>query len=124
MATPKLDAQAGKLNIVIEQGATFNPVLTYSDAVGDPIDLTGYDARMQIRLKKSDPDPPADELTVTNGGIVLGGAAGTITLIMTDTATAAITYKSAVYDLEIISGSGIVTRLVEGGVSVSKEPTR
>lgn len=123
MATPVLSAQAGKLNIVIEQGATFNPVLTYRDENAALIDLSGYTARMQIRLAKSDL-AFIHELTTENSGITLGGVAGTITLLITDTDTAAFTFTDAVYDLELISGGGIVTRLIEGTVTLSAEATK
>ena len=126
MAVAKLDAQAGKLNIVIEQGTTFNPVLTYTDNATPPvaIDLTGYTARMQIKLKKTDPSfITGGELTTENGGIVLGGVAGTITLLITDTVTAAFVFSNAVYDLELISSGSIVTRLLQGSATLSIETT-
>ena len=127
MAIAKLDAQAGKLNIVIEQGTTFNPVLTYTDnsVPAVPIDLSGYTARMQIRLKQTDPTfIVGGELTTGNGGITLGGAAGTIALLITDTVTTAFTFATAVYDLELIDGGGIVIRLITGTVTLSTETTR
>ncbi len=122
MATPKLDAQAGKLNIVIEQGTTFNPVLTYKDENDVAIDLTGYTARMQIRLKRTSASF-IHELT-SGAGITLGGVAGTIELLISDTDTAAFSFTSAVYDLELVSGGGIVTRLLEGSVTLKKEATK
>jgi hypothetical protein len=125
MATPKLEAQAGKLNIVIEQGATFNPVLTYTDSAEPPvpINLTGYTARMQIRLKRTS-SGFLHELTTENGGITLGGAAGTIILLITSGDTTAFTFTSAVYDLELIDGSAVVTRLLQGSVALSTEATK
>jgi hypothetical protein len=123
MATPKLQAQAGKLNMVIEQGTTFNPVFTYRDENQSLIDLSGYTARMQIRLKRTSPSF-IEELTTGNGKITLGGAAGTITLLLTDTETAAYTFTSAVYDLELIDGSSAVTRLLQGTVTLSTEVTQ
>ena len=122
MATPKLKAQAGKLNIVIEQGATFNPVLTYQDENASPIDLTGYTARMKIKNARTDTSA-LEELTTENGGITLGGAAGTIALLFTATATAAMTWTSGVYDLELVSSGGVVTRLLQGTATVSPEVT-
>jgi hypothetical protein len=123
MAIPKLEEQAGKLNMVIEQGTTFNPILTYTDENNVAIDLTGYTARMQIRLKRTSA-AFLHELTTEGVGIVLGGVAGTITLLITDTDTMAFTFKSAVYDLELISAGGIVTRLLRGSVSLSTEATK
>lgn len=127
MATAKLEAQAGKLNIVIEQGTTFNPVLTYTDnsTPAVPIDLSGYTARMQIRAQQADTAViVGGDLTTENGGITLGGAAGTIALLITDTITTAFTFSNAVYDLELIDGSGIVIRLLTGSVTLSTETTR
>ena len=125
MATAKLEAQAGKLNLVIEQGTTFNPILTYTDNEEPPvpIDLTGYTARMQIREKRTSPSF-IHELTTENGGITLGGALGTIVLLITSDDTTLFTFKSAVYDLELIAGSGIVTRLLQGSVTLSTEATK
>lgn len=122
MATPKLKAQAGKLNMVIEQGATFNPVLTYQDSTGTAIDLTSFTARMKIKDARTDV-AALEELTTENGGITLGGVAGTIALLFSAVDTAAMTWESGVYDLELISGSGIVTRLLQGVVTVSAEVT-
>jgi hypothetical protein len=43
---------------------------------------------------------------------------------MTASATGAIEEAIYVYDLEIVSGSGTVTRLLEGEVTVNPEVTR
>lgn len=88
-----------------------------------PINLTGYTARMQIREDITS-GTVLISLTTENGGITLGGVFGTITLLIMASVTAAIAWTTAVYDLEIISPSGIVTRLVEGRITVSPEVTR
>jgi hypothetical protein len=64
------------------------------------------------------------ELTTANSKITLGGAAGTITLNLTATETAAITQQSLAYDLELVSAGGEVTRLVEGQIVLTPEVTR
>ena len=43
---------AGKYSFAIEQGSTVDFEITYKDSNGDPIDLTDYQARMQIRPSK------------------------------------------------------------------------
>ena len=113
-----------KQNITIIQGATLDLLVTWR--TGDPatpVDLTGCTARMQIRSKVDSPDVLL-ELTTENGGITLGGAAGTVRRFVDATDTAAITWKSGVYDLEIEFPDGTVRRLISGGVSVSPEVTR
>lgn len=114
---------AGRHDFTIEKGATFSRVLTWKDENSTAYDLTGYTARMHIREERDD-TAKIVELTTENGGITLGGAAGTITLLITDTATSAITQNSGVYDLELVSSGGVVTRLLEGDISIINEVTR
>ncbi len=114
---------AGNYTITIEQGATLGLTLTWRDESNALINLTGYTARMQVR-EQLDSATPFITLTTENGGIALGGAAGTITLNITATATAAITQTSGVYDLELVSSGGVVTRLLEGLVIIKPEVTR
>ena len=40
---------AGIYNFIIEQGTTVNFRIDYRDSEGNPVDLTGYEGRMQIR---------------------------------------------------------------------------
>jgi hypothetical protein len=90
-----------------------------------PTDLTGYTARMHIRITRGSAVTVV-ELTTENGGITLSAADGGIHLLISDTATAAYDFDNAVYDLELIntSGNGDVTRVAEGTVKLHKEVTR
>jgi hypothetical protein len=115
---------AGKLNLVIEQGSTFEQRLVWkSDDVA--VDLTGYTARMQIRATVAAADPPLLELTTGNSRIVLGTTNGAILLTIDATTTAAITWRSAYYDLEMVAPvTGHVRRLLQGRVKMNPEVTR
>lgn len=115
---------AAQQTFTIEQGATWRQPLTYEDSNGDPVDLTGYTARMQVRKKTSTPDPPLLDLTTENGGITLGGTDGTILLEATDEQTAALDFKTGRYDLELYPGDGTTKRLLMGSVILSREVTR
>ena len=113
-----------KVKLLILQGSTFRLRMTYlSGAPATPVDFAGYMARMQIRTEVSSPIVLAD-LTTENGGITLGGAAGTIDLFLSDTDTTAYTWDSGVYDIEFIAPGGDISRRVAGTVSVSPEVTR
>lgn len=114
---------AANYDILIEQGATFRLQILYKDSNGVAVNLTGYTARMQVRQKYSSPDALLT-LTTENGGIALGGAAGTVTVTAAASLTDDITATCGVYDLELQSGGGIVTRLVEGNVNITPEVTR
>lgn len=113
---------AAQYDIVIEQGATFQKTVTWKDSAGDEIDLSGYSARMQIRARKSS---TTTLLSITDADyITLGGAAGTVAISIPASVTADLDFRRAVYDLELVSGGGIVYRLIEGTVELSKEVTR
>ena len=113
---------AGTLDFTIEQGATFNLLLTWK--INDvAVNLTGYSARLQARVDVEDTETILS-LTTSNGGITLGGALGTISLDQTAIQTALLPAGSYVYDLELISGVGAVTRLVQGELDISAEVTR
>ena len=109
-------------DLCIPQGATFSQVITWK-ADGDEVNLTGFTARMQIRPTAASATTTLS-LTTENSRIALGGAAGTITLSISATDTAAITAGRYVYDLELVSAGGIVTRLLQGVVTVSANVTR
>lgn len=110
-------------DLLIEQGATWTLGLTYEDGNGDPIDLTGHTARMQIRLTHDAAEIIAS-LTTENGAITLGGVNGTIDLLQTDEQTAAMAFGRARYDIEIEFPDGSVKRLMQGRVTLSPEVTR
>ena len=115
---------AFKVNLKIDQGASFNKLVTWKAGTPAlPVNLTGCTARMQIRGKLTDAVALLD-LTTENGGIALGGVAGTVTIIITAAQTTLIAWKAAVYDLEIIYADATVRRLLAGSVSVSPEVTR
>ena len=113
-----------KLKLTFYQGATFSKRLRWTvKATGVPIDLTGCAARMQVR-PEVESSTVLLELTTANGGITLGGVAGTIELFVSDDASTLFTWSAGVWDLEIEFPSGDVTRLAQGTVSVSPEVTR
>jgi hypothetical protein len=114
---------AANYHIVMDQGATFNRLFTYNDSNDIPVNLTGYTARMQIR-EEVDSSTAALSLTTENGRIALGGTAGTVTLTVSATDTAAVTAGEYVYDIELVSGSGTVIRFLQGCFTVDAEVTR
>lgn len=113
---------AGTYNITAEQGATFSRVLTWRDSANALINLTGYTARMQVRTDYASSTAELS-LTTENGKITLGGALGTITLLVSASDMAVMPARSFVYDLEMVNGA-TVTRLVEGSFAVKAEVTR
>jgi hypothetical protein len=114
---------AAKYNLEIEQGATFTLALVYKDSEDAVIDLSGYSGRMQIRAKASSATAVIDA-TTANGLVSIDGTAGSVTVTVSATATSAMAITAGVYDLEIESTSAVVTRLLQGKVTVSPGVTR
>jgi hypothetical protein len=122
---------AGIYNMTCQQGSTFSRVITirYPDPnspPGDPTyllyDLTGHQARMQVR-RTVDSTTALVTLTTGGGGITLGGEDGTIEITIS-AANTALLNSSGVYDLEIVSGTGVVSRILQGEWRLSPEVTR
>lgn len=114
---------AAVYNFTLEQGTTYDQTLTWKTQADVPINLTGSTARMQLR-QSPESSTALLNLTTENGGITLGGSAGTVRLLITATQTALLTFNVAVYDLEIVSSSGVVTRLMKGSITLDPEVTK
>lgn len=106
---------AGAYNVTAEQCATWQEVWTWTDATGAPVDLTGYTARMDVRTA---PGGSLVASIIQGSGIVLGGAAGTITPTLSAAATGAMRAGTYAYDILLTSPAGFVTRLLAGSFTV------
>jgi len=125
---------AGIYNITCEQGSTFERILELEqpDLVTDPtgqtyedFDLSGFTARMQVR-RTIESASAMVTLTTENLGLEINPTGDTVNLIrmfMSDAVTASIT-TSGVYDLEIISQEGFVSRVIRGSFNLIPEVTR
>jgi hypothetical protein len=111
---------AQKLNLKgenkIEQGSTFEMEITVRNSDGSLYDLTTASVAAQIR-----------ETTAATTSVAFTTAINTttsvITLSLSATVTAAISFESGVWDCEITEGS-TVTRILEGKVDISPEVTK
>jgi hypothetical protein len=118
-------ATVPKQHLIIPQGETYKVAFTWVDEDDAVIDNTAYTgSRMQIRQYH---DSTTTEVSLTVGdGLTLGGADGVIQVEIPAETTAAWTWSSGYYDLEmVIPGTPEdVTRAVEGRVRVTPEVTR
>jgi hypothetical protein len=104
--------------IVIEQGATFSSTITVEDTNGDAVNLYAYTASSQMRKSYYS----STAYTITSE--VTGTANGQITISMTAANTANLSAGRYVYDVKITSPTTVVTRVVEGIVTVLPSVTR
>ena len=108
------------------RGVTLTMVITYQNSGGEPIDITGYSAKSQIRARAGGYDePPLAEITEA-GGIVIDGPAGQLTLTFDSdkTGPALDSLKKAAWDVEITSPGGVVTTLAYGTITLISDVTR
>lgn len=111
---------AGIYNIKADQGSTF--IFSFTITTDDVAwNLNGYSARMQVRASTQSTTKILDLVSTTN--ITLTNL-GVVTVTVSATAMAAIASGNFVYDLEVQSSSGIVTRLLQGKFTVTPEVTR
>lgn len=110
---------AGSHNIVIEQGATWNFNFRV-EIGGTPWNLSDYSARMQVRESTASTskllDLPVD-------GTITMNSSGQVSITVSADKTADLPAGRWVYDFELESAGGEVTRLLEGRFIVSPEVT-
>jgi hypothetical protein len=117
-ATTTNSITLNEVNALAYTSYTSGGVLEYNQ----PVDLNGYTARMQIREKITS-TAFIKELTTNNGGITIDNSAKTITINISATDTALLTFKTAVYSLELVTGSTVIP-FIYGSVSLDTEITR
>jgi len=105
-------------NLYIDQGTDYSVTIDVTDSSGDILDLTGYTASAQIRKTYSSSSVSATFSTS------IAELAGQVTLSLTDTQTTGLSAGRYVYDLNITSGAGTTTRVVEGQAIITPGVTR
>tara|TARA_R110000851_G_scaffold12997_3_gene44684 strand:- start:4607 stop:4966 length:360 start_codon:yes stop_codon:yes gene_type:complete len=114
-------------NLTVDQGSTYVHNFTVQESNGDATDLTNYSARLQVR-RSYDNSNVILEATNVNNKINVDASNGILrlTLLPADTSNIGFTGANleAVYDLEIESIAGVVTRLIEGSFTIDREVTR
>jgi hypothetical protein len=124
---------AGRYSFIIEQGSTLNLELQYKDENGVAINLSDYGGKMQLRSSVDSNDiilELSSSLQLDGTGLNFSGSngqtspsSGSIGIYISAASSSLLNFDSALYDLEIFSGS-FVSRILEGQIKLSKEITR
>jgi len=108
----------------LPQGTDFNILIDFQ--LGNPpstVDLTGFIGVLQVRRNYD--APVLLELTSTDGEIVFASTGPNISVTFPHEKTEIMTiYEDMIYDLKITSGTGIITRVMQGCFSLNREVTR
>jgi hypothetical protein len=108
---------AAVANLSIDQGATFTSDITVKDINGNVFDLTGYTAVAKLAKGYSS----TRTRTTMSTTFATDRTTGVLTISLTANQTTALDAERYVYDVEITSGAGSVTRVLEGIITVRPE---
>jgi len=113
-------------DLEIMQGADLSLLVTYTDDDGEPFDLTGWTARMQVRGSYNDTSAAIDISTTPNdqGRIDIDLPTGTLAVAIVAAATATVTRERNVWDLFVYGPAGQVETLVRGEATLLRRVTR
>jgi hypothetical protein len=112
-----------KLGLTIHQGSDFSRVLSLTNNLGDPIDLTGYVFRSQARLEYPSPLAFSFTFSIRNQSIEPGIV--DMTLSAANSSLIPLTRATEyLYDVEFIDAGGATKRLLEGKIKLYPEVTR
>jgi hypothetical protein len=121
MATTKVT----QANLDLMQGddwiATVLVLVDHSPDPAEPFDLTGYSAVSHIRLGPADSHP---DIIVDMQAEIVDPVNGEILLLLTHNQTETLVAPRYVWDLAIISATGLIKTVLGGQVAVTKEVTR
>lgn len=101
-----------------KQGRSWSHSFTYYGSDGLAVDLTGYSALMKVKAVPGGSTILTSASTIT---ITLGGSAGTIALSVTAANMAGLTPGCYLHEIELTSGAGTTTDLIEGEFWVNPE---
>jgi hypothetical protein len=110
-----------QVDLCLPQGQTWDTSIVW-ERDGEPVDLTGWTARMMLRTTAEVASPTVSLSTATSTMTAL--STGVIGLSYSAITSATITAATYLYDLEVVNPSGAVRRLMEGRAVVSREITR
>jgi hypothetical protein len=119
---------ATEYNFSIEQGSSFRLLLTYKDTNGDVIDLTGYCARLTMKVGGQEFKTFSTlNNDYTEYKFTIDGPQGSINLLIPASATNNYNFNSAKYDLELqspqdlyVGGGKYTIRVLYGTITIVK----
>lgn len=126
---------AGRYNFIVEQGTQHEVTFRYKNTAGAGINLSGYRVRMSVKdhitdtefVYRATSNTTADDGTGFLQHFAIGTSqsvpttSGYFTLTIPTGTTTAFSFGQGVYDLELVDGTGVVTRLLEGKFKVKPQ---
>ena len=105
-------------NITIDQDCDFTETLTVKDSTGTVVDLSNE--TITSKMRKTHLSTTAFSFTTAK----VSATDGTCSITMTDAVTTGLAEGRYVWDLTTTNASGLITRRIEGRVTVTPSVTR
>lgn len=107
-------------HLLIPQGTTWTMRWPLTDAEGNPLDTAGWTVRAQVRARHGAPTV-LYEWSSALGNATIGPTS--VDLTVAAAVSSAWGWRTGVYDVELTTAQGVVTRLTQGTVTVDPEVT-
>lgn len=105
-------------NLAIDQGSNTTVTILVTDGAGSARNIAGYTGRSLIKRSYYSTANTAFTVTINNP------ASGEVILSLTADQTANLKYGRYVYDVELVSNTHNVERIIEGIITVYPEVTK
>ena len=105
-------------NLYVDAGSTYSNIITVTASNGLPLNLVGYTVASQMRKSYQ-----SSQVYAFTASIYLAES-GKIRLQLTDEQSALIPSGRWLYDVEIASPAGVISRVVEGIVTINPQITQ
>lgn len=100
------------INIVIPQGSDFSETFVSTESDGSTSNLYNYTGQAKIKKHYSSPESTSFSVSIVS-------SIGEVSIGLTAGATSNLSPGRYVYDVKLISESGVISRLVEGTAIVT-----
>ena len=105
-------AATPEVNITIGQGVNFSEVFTSTESDGSVSNLQGYSGASKIKKYPGSPTSESFSVSIT-------ALTGEVSIAMTAGQTVRLKPGRQYYDIVLTSGSGVLSRLVQGSAIVT-----
>lgn len=111
---------AAYVELYMDQGASFNNIVNLTDDVtNSPVNILGYSVSCQMRRSYYSPNVTANIVcTISNT------SSGEITMSLPAANTANIKAGRYVFDVKLIDDGSLVSRVIEGIITVTPQVTK
>lgn len=116
---------AAKIDIEIEQGSKWDPIYTWNDDNGNPVDLTGWSGKLELREEKDKSSSLIFRCQTADGTMTINESGGQVQPLISATETDQFDFEWAWYDIELTppSGDSNTKRLAQGKARLDKSVT-